>query len=131
MVCVRNYENCHKIVNKKKCTYLFKFWLQSLSINLQFCQMFEKLKTKWGVNGIQLTLILITFAFGGSACGYLARKVLGLFEIGNKLAFYSFYVLLITMFWPICVIVISIPLGQFRFFSGYLSRVGKRIFGKK
>mgnify|MGYP006299031161 CR=1 FL=1 len=93
--------------------------------------MFEKLKIKWGVNGFQLLLILITFATGGSACGYLSRKVLGLCNIENKLAFVSLYILLITLLWPICVIIISIPLGQYRFFSGYLKRVGKRIFGKK
>lgn len=93
--------------------------------------MFEKLKTKWGVNGLQLTLILVTFALGGSACGYLARRALELFEIGNKIAFYALYILLITLLWPVCVIIISVPFGQFRFFSGYLNRVGKRIFGKK
>ena len=93
--------------------------------------MFEKLKAKWGVSGGQLFLILITFALGGSACGYLSRKVLRLFEIENKFAFYSIYIILITLLWPVCVIFISIPFGQYRFFSGYLSRVGKRIFGKK
>jgi hypothetical protein len=93
--------------------------------------MFEKLKIKWGVNGLQLFLILVTFALGGSACGYLSRKILGLFLLENRLAYSCIYIILITLLWPICVIIISIPFGQFRFFSGYLKRVGKRIFGKK
>ena len=131
MICVTNFQNCHKIVNKKKHKQLFNLLRCSLNLKSQFCQMFEKLKIKWGVNGFQLFLILITFATGGSACGYLSRKVLGLCEIENKPAFVSLYILLITLLWPICVIIISIPLGQYRFFSGYLKRVGKRIFGKK
>ena len=131
MICARNFRNCHKIVNKKKHKHLFNFSRCSLNLKSQFCQMFEKLKVKWGVTGFQLFLILITFATGGSACGYLSRKILGFWDIENNLAFISLYILLITLLWPICVIVISIPLGQFRFFSGYLNRVGKRIFGKK
>jgi hypothetical protein len=93
--------------------------------------MFEKLKNRWGVGGWGLFLILVTFACGGSACAYLGRKILGVVypETGPLRTF--LYILLVTVLWPFCVLIISIPLGQFRFFSNYLNRVAKRLFGKK
>ena len=36
--------------------------------------MFEQLQKKWKVNGFQLTLILCTFAIGGSATGFAGKK---------------------------------------------------------
>jgi len=89
--------------------------------------MFDKLKNKWKVNGIQLFLILCTFALGGSLCGYLGRKILGLFELERNVLYVVLYVLLITLLWPICVLLISVFFGQFRFFKTYLIRVGKRM----
>jgi hypothetical protein len=41
------------------------------------------------------------------------------------------YVLLVTILWPMAVILVSIPLGQFTFFKNYLSKVFARISGKK
>ncbi len=89
--------------------------------------MLDKLKNKWKVNGIQLFLILCTFALGGSLCGYLGRKVLGLFELEKNVLYYVLYVLLITLLWPVCVLLISVFFGQFRFFKNYLARVGRRM----
>ncbi|MEI9955656.1 MAG: hypothetical protein WDM90_04945 [Ferruginibacter sp.] len=40
--------------------------------------MFEKLKQHWKVNGLNLALIITTFAVGGSLCGYAGRKLLAL-----------------------------------------------------
>ncbi|MFY7861863.1 MAG: DUF6787 family protein [Chitinophagales bacterium] len=91
--------------------------------------MFEKLKQKWGVNGFNLTLILITFAIGGSICGRLARYLLGFFNIEAwSLSFILLYVLLMTLLWPISVISVSILTGQFRFFKNYLAKIARRIF---
>lgn len=89
--------------------------------------MFDKLKNKWKVNGIQLFLILCTFALGGSLCGYLGRMVLGLFELDKNVLYYVLYVLLITLLWPFCVLLISIFFGQYRFFKNYLTRVGRKM----
>ena len=91
--------------------------------------MFEKLKIKWNVNTTQLVLILCTFALGGSTCGYLGRKVLRYFSIDNDVVFVFAYVIVITLLWPICVLLISIPLGQFTFFYKYLKKVKQKIFG--
>lgn len=95
-----------------------------------FAPMFDRLKQKWNVNGWQLALILVTFALGGSCCGYLGRRILNLFEIEESLLRIPLYIILITLLWPVCVLVISIPLGQFPFFRAYLKRVF-RFFGPK
>ena len=93
--------------------------------------MFEKLKQRWKVNGLNLVLIIATFALGGSLCGYAGRKFL-MFAGVEKGAFWIIlYVLLITLLWPICVLLISIPLGQFVFFKNYLIKVWKKISGHK
>jgi hypothetical protein len=89
--------------------------------------MFDKLKNKWKVNGIQLLLILSTFAIGGSLCGYLGRKVLAWAEMEKGVAWVALYIMLITLFWPFCVLIVSIPLGQFPFFKNYLARIAKRM----
>ncbi|MCB0696053.1 MAG: hypothetical protein KDC07_01730 [Chitinophagaceae bacterium] len=89
--------------------------------------MFDKLKNKWKVNGIQLFLILCTFALGGSLCGYAGRKILALVQIDKGVLYYVLYVLLITLLWPVSVLLISVFLGQFSFFKNYLVRVGRRM----
>ena len=43
--------------------------------------MLKKLQQHWGVNGLQVFLILLTFALGGSLCGYAGRKLLGLLDV--------------------------------------------------
>ncbi len=91
--------------------------------------MLDKLKEKWRVNGIQLFLILCTFALGGSSCGFLGRKILKALHIDNDIIYIFAYVIAITLLWPICVLVISIPLGQFKFFSSYLNKIKTKMFG--
>ena len=93
--------------------------------------MFEKLKNKWGVGSFQLLLILITFALGGSACGMVGKRILALLGLTNGLLNISLYIVLITILWPICVLLISIPFGQFLFFRNYIGRVIKKLSGKK
>jgi hypothetical protein len=92
--------------------------------------MLEKLKHKWKVNSTQLILILCTFALGGSSCGYLGRKVLKALQIENDIIYIFAYVIVITLLWPLCVLVISIPLGQFTFFANYLKKIKSKMFGK-
>jgi hypothetical protein len=91
--------------------------------------MLKKLKAHWKVNGINLVLIIATFALGGSLCGYAGRKLLLLTNVDKGLAWIFLYILLITLLWPICVILISIPLGQFAFFKRYLIKVWKKMSG--
>ncbi|MEO6252027.1 MAG: phosphoribosylglycinamide formyltransferase [Ferruginibacter sp.] len=93
--------------------------------------MLKKLQAHWKVNGINLVLIITTFALGGSLCGYAGRKILLLTNLEKGAAWIVLYILLVTLLWPVCVILISIPLGQFAFFKRYLIKVWKKISGKK
>src|SRR4030095_1585346 len=91
-----------------------------------FC-MFEKLRQKWKVNVLQLVLILCTFAIGGSLTGYAAKKVMNLLAIRSDWLWVIIYLLLVTIIWPIMVLIISIPFGQFRFFSNYTRKLGEKV----
>jgi hypothetical protein len=93
--------------------------------------MLKKLQEKWKVGIGRLVLIITTFALGGSLCGYLGRKLLGLTNMEKGVLWVIAYVLLVTILWPLCVIIISIPLGQFAFFKNYLKKVFARISGRK
>jgi formyltetrahydrofolate-dependent phosphoribosylglycinamide formyltransferase len=76
-------------------------------------------------------LILITFAVGGSATGYVGKLLMGVFQIETVWIYIIIYILVVTIVWPLMVILVSIPFGQFNFFKGYLKRMSKRIFGAK
>ncbi len=93
--------------------------------------MFENLKQRWKVNGLNLVLIITTFALGGSLCGYAGRKILMMTGLEKGILWIILYVILITMLWPVCVLLISIPLGQFTFFKRYLVKVWGKISGNK
>lgn len=89
----------------------------------------QKLKKKWNAKNVfQVVLILFTFAIGGSLCGYLGRKILNLINIDNNVIWVVLYIILVSVLWPICVLLISIPLGQLAFFRKYLAKIGKRMF---
>jgi len=93
--------------------------------------MLEKLKQRWRVNEVNLVLIIFSFAIGGSICGYAGRKILSLLEIDKGFIWVLLYILLITLLWPLCVLLVAFPLGQFNFFKKYLSNVWGRMTGKK
>lgn len=89
--------------------------------------MFDKLQKKWKVNGLQLALILCTFAIGGSATGYIGKKVMNSLSIQQDWLWAIVYILLITIIWPLAVIIISIPFGQFSFFIKYIRKIGNKM----
>jgi formyltetrahydrofolate-dependent phosphoribosylglycinamide formyltransferase len=89
--------------------------------------MFNKLSQKWKVSSLKLTLIILTFAIGGSATGYVAKKIMNVLAIHHDWLWTIIYILLIILIWPIAVLIISIFFGQFRFFSGYIKRIGIRM----
>jgi formyltetrahydrofolate-dependent phosphoribosylglycinamide formyltransferase len=88
--------------------------------------MFNRLQQKWKVTGWQLTLILCTFALGGSLCGYFTRLIIQPLGIENAFLYGTLYFVLLTLLWPVCVLTISIPLGQYPFFRNYLRKMGSR-----
>lgn len=76
-------------------------------------------------------LILITFAAGGSLTGYAGRKILHAAGIENTALFVLLYIVVITLLWPLSVLTLSIPLGQFPFFKDYIRRIGKKLIKDK
>jgi len=91
----------------------------------------QKLKEKWQVkNIIQVILIICTFALGGSLCAYCGRRLLSLTSLSGGF-WLAIYIPLVTILWPLCVLLISIPLGQFSFFRKYLARLGRKLFKRK
>ncbi|HET6993555.1 MAG TPA: phosphoribosylglycinamide formyltransferase [Chitinophagaceae bacterium] len=89
--------------------------------------MFKGLRNKWKVNAIQLTLILFTFAIGGSLTGYAGRRLMNIFGIEQKWLWVIVYLLVIVILWPIAVLLVSILTGQFRFFLQYIIKMGIRM----
>lgn len=89
--------------------------------------MFERLQKKWKVKGLQLFLIICTFAIGGSATGWVAKKIMNVLAIEQDWLWGVLYIILVTLLWPLLVLVISIPLGQFRFFNQYIHKLGAKM----
>src|SRR5687768_7197823 len=94
--------------------------------------MFQRLQQKWKVNGLQLLLILCTFAIGGSLTGFAGKKVMNVFSIEARWLWVIIYIAVITILWPFSVLLVSLFFGQYRFFLKYIRRIGGRIgIGKK
>ena len=91
--------------------------------------MIKRLKEKWKVSGSRLLLILVTFATGGSLTGLIGKKLMSFTGLENPFIYFPVYIVLITFIWPIMVILVSIPMGQFNFFKAYLINMGKRMRG--
>lgn len=93
--------------------------------------MLQNLKNRWMVSGLNLVFIICTFAIGGSLCGYAGRRILELTEIKNEFVWIASYIILVSLLWPLCVLLISIPFGQFSFFKNYLLKIWLIITGNK
>jgi len=93
--------------------------------------MFNRLQKKWKVNGWRLLLILITFALGGSITGFVGRRLMSFLEIEIAVLYIVVYLVLVTILWPLAVLLISIPFGQFYFFRNYILRIGNSLFNRK
>ena len=89
--------------------------------------MFERLQQKWKVSGWQLLFILFTFAIGGSLTGYAGKKIMNVLSIHQDWLWTIVYILLIILLWPLMVLVVSVPFGQFRFFIKYVRKIGARM----
>ena len=98
---------------------------------MHFCRMLKKLQEHWKVNGFNLLLIILTFALAGSLCGWAGRKLLLLINLEKGIAWFLLYIIFITLLWPLCVLIVSIPFGQFSFFKKYILRIWKKFAGEK
>ncbi len=93
--------------------------------------MLNKLKQRWKVNDVNLILIICTFALGGSLCGWLGKKLISFTGIEKGAGWIVLYIVGVSLLWPFCVLLVSIPLGQFLFFKNYLSKVWGKISGRQ
>lgn len=89
--------------------------------------MFDRLQKKWKVSGPQLILILCTFAIGGSLTGFLGKKIMNFLQIELDWLWAILYIILITIIWPMAVLLVSIPFGKFRFFVNYIRKMGGKL----
>lgn len=89
--------------------------------------MFEKLQKKWKVGGLQLALILCTFTIGGSLTGFAGKKIMNVLEVSQDWLWGVLYIVLMTIIWPMAVLIVSIPFGQYSFFSNYIRKIGMKM----
>jgi len=88
--------------------------------------MFARLQQKWKVGPVQIVLIIICFALGGSLTGYSAKKIMDVLSVEKDWLWTVIYILLVTMIWPLAVLTVSLFFGQFKFFKGYVKRLGQK-----
>ncbi len=89
----------------------------------------KKLQEKWGLAPVQFWLVILTFALGGSLSGRLCSFLLKMAFSEKNWAFWLVYPIILTILWPFSVLFVSLLTGQFRFFKGYLGRVGAKLVG--
>lgn len=87
----------------------------------------KRLQAKWKVNGTQLVLILITFAVGGSLTGQVGKWAMDALSLGDVWYWGLLYLLIVTALWPMMVMLVSLPMGQFRFFRNYIKNLAGKI----
>ena len=79
-------------------------------------QLFNKLKDKWQVSWFRFILIIITFALGGSLCARAGNYLLSFFLTESDILYWIIYIPLVTLLWPLCVLLVSIPFWRIFFF---------------
>jgi formyltetrahydrofolate-dependent phosphoribosylglycinamide formyltransferase len=89
--------------------------------------MFARLQQKWKVGPLQIVLIITCFALGGSLTGYAAKKIMDVLSVEKDWPWAIIYILLVTLIWPMAVLFVSFFFGQFKFFRGYVSRLGQKL----
>lgn len=106
-------------------------------INRGFCRnfahMFQRLKQRWKVNGLQLFLILCVFAITGTTTAYLTRQVTYWLDLDSSNAWYWILKVGMLVFgYQVLILLFAIPFGQFSFFWNYEKKIWRRVgFGKK
>ena len=92
--------------------------------------MLKHLQRRWKIQGVKFFLVICTFASGGSLCGFIGRKFLQLTQISGGAWLFA-YIIIVTLLWPLCILIVSIPFGQFYFFKNYLIKIRNKMIGSK
>ena len=95
--------------------------------------MFQRLKQRWKVNGLQLFLILCVFAITGTTTAYLTRQVTYWLDLTSSSAwFWVLKVVMLVFGYQVLILLFAIPFGQFSFFWNYEKKIWRRMgFGSR
>lgn len=58
---------------------------------------------------------------------FCRQKVMNVLQIQQDWLWAVVYILLVTIIWPMAVLIVSIPFGQFRFFINYIRKLGSKL----
>lgn len=64
-------------------------------------------------------------------CGIAGRKILLITNLEKNIIWFLVYLILITILWPFCVLVVSIPLGQYSFFKNYILKIRNKMMNRR
>ena len=92
----------------------------------------EKLQKRWGVNYLQVFIILFVFALTGTTILLLKKPVVGFFtENGESNALFSIiYYILILPIYNLVLLIYGFIFGQFAFFWEFEKKMLLRIKGR-
>jgi len=100
----------------------------SITIDRDTLPMFEKLKKRWKVDGLQLFLILCVFAITGTLTAWLSRQVAIWLDVEKYSALFWVLKIGILLFgYQVIILLVSIPFGQFSFFWNYEKKILRRM----
>ena len=90
--------------------------------------MFQRLKQRWKVNGLQLFLILCVFAITGTTTAYLTREVTYWLNLdASSPWFWILKVLMLIFGYQVLILLFALPFGQFSFFWKYEKKIWRRM----
>jgi hypothetical protein len=96
--------------------------------------MLEKLKSKWNVSGVQLVLILCTFAVTGTTTAWISGVLPAWLGFTDE-TFWGWKLLLrlfVLIFgYQFIILIVSFFFGQFPFFWNYEKKILRRLFGRR
>lgn len=90
--------------------------------------MFEKLKQRWKVDGLQLFLILCVFAITGTTTAFISKQITSWLDIEKFSFWYWILKVGVLLFgYQIIILIVSIPFGQFSFFWNYEKKILRKM----
>lgn len=96
--------------------------------------MFEKLKAKWKVTGVQFVLIMCTFAVTGTLTAVVSRFITGWVGFTEQTFWLWKFLLRLAVLvfgYQAIILVVSFFFGQFQFFWAYEKKIWRWMFGPK
>lgn len=90
--------------------------------------MFDKLKVKWRVSGVQFWLIMTTFAVTGSTTAWITRKITDWVGVEKySLGWWVLKLSILLIGYQILILFFGFLFGQFRFFWSYEKKILQKL----